>query len=73
MSQIQHPPFLSRTPFSSTTNDFYQQIYEMHSPLLGPISFIFMQFSEKIGQKIGWHSHLVSSHPLHLGVLDVLK
>ena len=41
------PPFLPRTPFSSTSTDFYQQIYEVHSSLLGPISFIFMQFSEK--------------------------
>ena len=40
-------PFYRAPPFSSTTNDFYKQIYEMHSPLLGPISFIFMQFSEK--------------------------
>ena len=38
---------LLRTPFSSTTTDFYQQFYEMHSSLLGPISFIFMQFLEK--------------------------
>ena len=58
MSWIPHPPFLSRTPFSSTTTDFYQQIHETCAPLWVQFLSFSCSFQEKFDQIIGWHPHL---------------
>ena len=39
--------------FSTWNGDLHSKILDMH-PALGPISFIFMQFTGKLSRIIGW-------------------